>query len=66
MFPSMFESADKFIAFTAYYNVAFRIFLNCDDILPFGLQLLDQHGDPSFFAFFFQMIYPYRPFLKFL
>ena len=51
----MFECGDKFIAFTPYNFVPFTIFLNSDGSLHFGLQLLNQHGNPNFFAFFFQI-----------
>ena len=66
MFPRMFECADKFIPFTRYLFVNFMIFLNFDDSLHFGLPLNNQHGDPQFFFAFFQMIYPYRHFVKIL
>ena len=67
MFPRMFERAGKFIAFAPYLFVAFTIFLNCDGFLHLGLPLLiNQHGDPQFFFALFQMIYPYRHFVKIL
>ena len=65
IFPRMFECADKFIPSTPYLFVSFMIFLNFDGSLHFGLPLLNNMVTPSFFRIF-QMIYPYRHFLKIL
>ena len=43
----MFEHAEKFIAFTPYRFVAFRIFSTVTEAYNyFSLPLLNQHGDP--------------------
>ena len=65
MFSEMFERADKFIAFPPYHFVALTIFSIVTAAYILVCPFLANMVTPSFFAFF-QIIYPYRHFLKFL